>query len=363
MTKRFLLSAFLLVAAAFAAPASAQEAPANPDPQGFGPFRWGSLKAPVVEFLANPKGNLQALTRREEDGREVLTYGDRNNPVSSFEFHFDKASGELLEVVSISDTMPQSYDNLLGMFMQRLGSPETANRKRGEDGREVFRLVWVFPSTEVALTGVIDAMNPGQLLKVRNRYRKIGEPVVAENQVQHDPRPLLFDPADPVGGNPNGPITIVEFFDYQCGYCKSMAPQLEQLIEGDRQIRFVFKEWAVFGEVSKFAAKVALAANRQGKYDAFHFALMAERGGLTRDTIVDVARSVGLDLVQLDKDTRDPAIAEHLEEVAGQAKTLKFEGTPAFIIGNRLVGGSITLEEMKRMIAELKKALAARAGQ
>ena len=109
-----------------------------------------------------------------------------------------------------------------------------------------------------------------------------------------DQRSEIFDdPATPVGGDPRGDVTIVEFFDYRCPYCKQVQPSLQALLKGDPKLRFLYKEMPVLGAPSVTAARAALAAQRQGKYEAFHNAMMATKGQITDETVYKVAGSVG----------------------------------------------------------------------
>jgi protein-disulfide isomerase len=110
---------------------------------------------------------------------------------------------------------------------------------------------------------------------------------------------IFDDPATPVGGNPKGDVNIAEFFDYRCPYCKQVLPALQSLLKEDHELRFVYKEFPVLGTVSVVAAHAALAARRQGKYEAFHTAMMAKKGQITEDTVYEVAGSVGIDVHRL----------------------------------------------------------------
>src|SRR5215467_4758157 len=121
--------------------------------------------------------------------------------------------------------------------------------------------------------------------------------------VLNDRRSEIFDdPSTPVGGNPRGDVTIVEFFDYRCPYCKQVLPSLQTLLKEDQKLRFVYKEMPVLGPQSVTAAHAALAAQQQGKYEAFHNAMMATRGQITDETVYKVAGSVGLDVGRLKQD-------------------------------------------------------------
>jgi protein-disulfide isomerase len=166
---------------------------------------------------------------------------------------------------------------------------------------------------------------------------------------------LVNDPTAPVAGNPDGDITVVEFFDYRCPYCKSMAKAFITALEADGNVRIVFKEFPILGPESDFAAKAALAAARQGKYRDFHAALMEHKGQLGNDTVLSLAGDVGLDLDRLRKDMIDPAIAQSIRRNHELAGVLKISGTPAFIIGDRLIPGAMPMEEMLAIINAERK--------
>jgi protein-disulfide isomerase len=163
---------------------------------------------------------------------------------------------------------------------------------------------------------------------------------------------LVFDdPATPVGGNPHGSVSMVEFFDYRCPYCKQMQPGVEGLLRQDPQLRLVYKELPVLGPVSLVAARAALAAREQGKYDAFHDAMMNTRGQITDATVFDVARSVGLDVARLKTDMAAPAIDQQIKANLALADTLGIQGTPAFIVGDEVVPGAVDVANLKQLIA------------
>ena len=169
---------------------------------------------------------------------------------------------------------------------------------------------------------------------------------------------LLFDPEAPVAGNPDGAVTLVEFFDYRCGYCRRVKPTVETLLAENDDLRLVFKEFPILGPESTEAARAALAARNQGSYEAFHWALMETDGSFDRDHILSVARSVGLDDQRLARDMEDPALDSLLERNAALANALGIGGTPAFVIGDRLIGGALPLEHFRVAIADARQALA-----
>ena len=175
-------------------------------------------------------------------------------------------------------------------------------------------------------------------------------------KVLNDRRSEVFDdPATPVGGNPQGDATIVEFFDYRCPYCKQVLPSLQTLLKEDHKLRFVYKEMPVLGPQSVTAARAALAAQRQGKYEGFHNAMMATTGQITDETVYRVAGSVGLDVDRLKRDMSAPEIEQILKANLALAGALNIRGTPGFIVGNRIVPGAVELDSLRNMIADARQ--------
>jgi protein-disulfide isomerase len=168
-------------------------------------------------------------------------------------------------------------------------------------------------------------------------------------------RDLLDDPETPVGGNPKGDVSLVEFFDYRCPYCKQVEPALEALLGQDKQLRFVYKEFPVLGQDSITASKAALAARKQGKYDTLHRALMSTKGQLDEATVLKVAQSVGLDSDRLKRDMAAPEIDRALKANLQLAEALDIRGTPGFVIGDEIVPGAIDLETLKTLIAAARR--------
>jgi len=175
-------------------------------------------------------------------------------------------------------------------------------------------------------------------------------------QALSDRRAEIFnDPATPVGGNPHGDVSIVEFFDYRCPYCKQVQPALETLLGHDPKLRFVYKEMPVLGPSSVVAAHAALAARLQGKYEAFHNAMMATKGQISEDVVYRVAGSVGLDVERLKRDMASPEIDQAVKANLALAEALDIRGTPGFIIGDHIIPGAIELDSLKDLIAESRK--------
>ena len=156
----------------------------------------------------------------------------------------------------------------------------------------------------------------------------------------------------PIGGNPKGTITVVEFFDYQCGFCKRVFPAVVTLLQTDKRIRYVYKEFPILGPASMIAARAAIATWKidKTKYQPFHTALMSSRGQLSEGKIMRLAQDNGIDLKRLEKQMKEPAVYQELQNNLNLAQALNITGTPAFIIGNRIIPGAVPLEELKRLI-------------
>lgn len=167
----------------------------------------------------------------------------------------------------------------------------------------------------------------------------------ALDAIQANRAALEQNAASPVGGNPKGDVTLVEFFDYNCGYCKRTHPERSAAVKGDGKVRVVYKEFPILAPSSREAAKAALAANRQGKYEAFHTALMTHEGRLDTNAIRAVAKDVGLDLKKLEQDMGDPAIEAEIKANMDLAQKLGIRGTPGFVIGNTVVPGAIEADQ------------------
>jgi protein-disulfide isomerase len=162
---------------------------------------------------------------------------------------------------------------------------------------------------------------------------------------------LLNDPSSPVSGNPKGEITLVEFFDYRCGYCKRAAGAVTQLQKEDTRVRVIYKDFPILGEASELAAKAALASRTQGKHQAFHEALLASKGEMTKDTILAVAGDIGLDAERLEADMTNPEWQTVIDRNRALAKDLGITGTPGFIVGTELVPGALDVNGLKDLIA------------
>ena len=162
-------------------------------------------------------------------------------------------------------------------------------------------------------------------------------------------RDLLHNLSTPVLGNPDGDVTIVEFFDYQCLYCKAAEARLRKLVESDGNIRFVVKDFPILGPVSRIAARAALASKQQGKYEAFHHALLDHRGQLKTETIFTIAKSVGLNVDKLRKDMDAPEISDQIISNFNLARSLKVSVTPGFFVDTMVLSGVSALTSTSKI--------------
>jgi len=165
---------------------------------------------------------------------------------------------------------------------------------------------------------------------------------------------LLEDPASPVSGNAGGSVTVIEFFDYRCGYCKRVAGTLTQLQKDEPGVRVVYKDFPVLGEASFFAARAALAAQAQGKHQAFHEAMLASENELTKEEVFVIAERVGLDGKKLEADMQAPEWQRAIERNIDLARQLGISGTPGFVVGSELQTGALDLTSLKGLVARVR---------
>lgn len=166
---------------------------------------------------------------------------------------------------------------------------------------------------------------------------------------------IFADAAAPTAGNPVGDVTIVEFFDYKCPYCKQVAPALEALLQADKGLKLVFKEFPILGDPSVLAARAALAAAKQDRYLALHQAMMAYRGDLDLTSIATMAAEAGLDAEKLVADMKSEEIAKQLTANHELAVALSIRSTPTFIIGDKVIPGALSIERLRDLITDYRK--------
>lgn len=165
---------------------------------------------------------------------------------------------------------------------------------------------------------------------------------------------IFSDSNTPVGGNPQGDVTVVEFFDFQCGYCKMAEPSIEKLIKDDKGVKFIYKDFPILGTASVTAAEAALASIKQNKYIAFHDALMSRKEHLTEEVIYETAKNVGLNVEKLKKDMSDSAISKQIEKNIQLGSEVGVRGTPLFIIGDKFFPGAMQYDEMNKAVKDAR---------
>jgi len=193
-----------------------------------------------------------------------------------------------------------------------------------------------------------------QSLQALEAKREADEKARQKVAIANRQNDLLNDPSSPVSGNLQGDVTVVEFFDYRCGYCKRAAGAVTQLQKEDPRVRVVYKDFPILGEPSELAAKAALASNAQGKHQAFHEALLASKGEMSKDSILSIASEVGLDTKRLEADMTNPEWQTVIDRNRALAKELRITGTPGFVVGTELVPGALDVKGLKELIVRAR---------
>ncbi|MGB3719494.1 MAG: hypothetical protein DIU63_00635 [Proteobacteria bacterium] len=200
--------------------------------------------------------------------------------------------------------------------------------------------------------------NPEILLEVSRELEKRQTAMQAAEQkrfILENRKAIFSSPHDFVFGNPNGDITVVEFFDYNCPWCKRALDELIKLTKADPNVKIILKEFPIFGENSLFTAKAAMASMKQGKYLEFHMALMKERQ-VTKDNVFKIAEKVGLDVAKLKADMENPDFDAALKTTSEIAQALGIEGTPGFIVDAKVNVGFVPMEGLVQLVGEARKA-------
>ena len=171
-----------------------------------------------------------------------------------------------------------------------------------------------------------------------------------------DVKAILDDPDAPVGGNPDGDVTIVAFLDYNCPFCKKATPALARLVAEDRGVRLVYKDWPILAESSVDGARMALAAKYQGQYEQAHAALMALPGRNSRERMAEAIRKAGVDMPRLEADLKshDSEISALIVRNRDEADSLGLEGTPVFLIGPFKVAATLDHDGFKRAVDQAR---------
>jgi protein-disulfide isomerase len=181
------------------------------------------------------------------------------------------------------------------------------------------------------------------------RTREASRAAIAQSRNQ------LVTAADPVAGDPHGDVTIVEFFDTRCGYCRKLEPVMESFLRKDRKVRLVYKDLPILGPASVLGAKALLAAQKQEAYGKMREAVMKLPPDTTLAQIEAATRTLGLDWPRLQRDMDDPAVQSRIDANLRLARDLGIQGTPALVIGNDLVPGAVDLPELEKAVAQARR--------
>lgn len=202
--------------------------------------------------------------------------------------------------------------------------------------------------------------NPEILVEMTTELDKRQQAEQAEQQVtviSENSDAIFRSPLSYAAGNPDGDVSVVEFFDYNCGFCRRALPDVVKLIDNDDKVRVVFKEFPIFGEESEDAAKAALAAGKQGKYFEMHQKLFTESGKANKEKALKIAQELGLDIPQLETDMASAEVQQAIDEAKDLAVKLGLQGTPFYLIGDRNVPGAPDdlYDQLTAKVAEVRE--------
>ncbi len=199
--------------------------------------------------------------------------------------------------------------------------------------------------------------NPEVIVEAIRIYQRRQETAEAEKAMQAvialNPQ-LVDDENTPIAGNPEGDVTVVEFFDYRCAYCKRVGPAVQALMKSDENVRVAFKEWPILGLESVYAARASLASRNQGFYPAFHEALMTA-SEITEASVIAIAGEIGIDTDRLVADMQAPEIDSHLQLANQLTQALGINGTPAFVVGSQLIPGAVSLAQLQQAVKQARE--------
>lgn len=199
--------------------------------------------------------------------------------------------------------------------------------------------------------------NPRILVEMSEKLQKIQqeEQNLQREKILSSAKQSIFrSPLDFALGDKAADVTIVEYFDYNCGWCKRALNEVTKLTDSDSKVRVIMKEFPIFGEHSEYAARAAMASKAQDKYWDFHVALMKEQR-VTKDNVMPIAERVGIDVAKLKQEMEDPKYAEAIKETQQIATSLGIEGTPGFIIDSQINPGFVPYDRLKQLVADVRK--------
>ncbi len=222
----------------------------------------------------------------------------------------------------------------------------TATAQSKEDIEKVIR-EYILKNPELIQEAIIELRKKQELAETSQRLKAI----------ETHKKQIFESPRDVVIGNPKGNVTLVEFFDYNCGYCKRALNDINALLKSDPNLKVVLKELPILSEGSVEAARIAVAVRMQdpSKYLAFHRILMSAKGEANGAQALAAAQKAGLDVERIKKDIANPEVDATLHEVADLAKALAISGTPSYVLGDQLIPGALPYERLAVAIAQVRK--------
>lgn len=197
--------------------------------------------------------------------------------------------------------------------------------------------------------------HPETIMESVDQFQKKAQESRFGDAVEKNKDALFKDTASPEIGNPKGDVTVVEFFDYNCHYCKDALPQIKKMLEKDKNVRVIFKDFPILGPTSETASKWALAAHKQSKYFEFHKVLMENKQPISDEVLEKLAKDVGLDLDKAKKAVEGTDVLIQIEKNRSLATNMGLSGTPAFVIGTEIVPGGMPADVLLKKIADQRK--------
>jgi protein-disulfide isomerase len=237
---------------------------------------------------------------------------------------------------------------VLGLITAALpfGAPARADSFTPEQRQEIIAIVREALKTDPSiLRDAVNAMQADDSAKTQASAKaaieKLGD--------------SLISASDPVGGNPKGDVTIVEFFDTRCPYCRKIEPTVAEFLRQDRGVRVVYKDLPILGPPSVLGSKALLAAQKQGGYEKMREAVMKLPPDTTLAQIEAAAKQTGLDWTKLARDMNDPSVQAQIDQNLKLARALEIQGTPALIVGKQLIPGAVDINDLKDAVADARK--------
>ena len=225
---------------------------------------------------------------------------------------------------------------LMGLMMLFCSISKVSATNLDQDGRAIMRQViekYIKDNPEVLRDSLLGLAAREEKARIKAGIKKV-----------------RLDEGDPIMGNKNGSVVIYEFSDYNCGYCKRMFAPIQQLLSNNYDIRLVIKEFPILSQTSLTAARAGVAAQKQGNYASFHSEMMTYRGQISNASIMAAAGKSGLDLRQLQQDMDSAATTAIIERTRSGAAALGLNGTPAFVIGETVISGAVSSDELQNLI-------------